>query len=222
MEYLYDEMTSAERKELDHHLKDCAPCRDQSAQFQGTAQSLDQWRVHVPARHQFASSWAARWQPGLKWAAAAALLVTTAFATGRMSRPEIDLPALQAQISGPIEEKMHQEIQATASRALAAAHEKFQADLAAQIQVVADRALAEANATTKQHLEQLALTLTTLREEDKKTLTATLDAYEQQRLSDLRNMREDIERVALFSDESHRSAQRQFVQLASLQQADQN
>jgi hypothetical protein len=218
MEYLYDEIPPTQKKELESHLKGCAPCREKRAELQGTAETLDRWRVELPAKHELAPSW----QPAAKWAVAAALLVTTAFATGRMSRPEVDLAALQAEISKPLEAKMQNEIQVVSARVWAAAQADLQAEFATQLQAVADKALVEANATTKEHLEQLALTLTALREEDKKSFVLTLEAFEQQRLSDLRSMREDIERVAVFSDQSYRSAQRQFVELASLNQAEEN
>lgn len=214
MEYLYDEMSSAQKRELETHVKGCAPCRERRVELRGTTHSLDQWKVEAPAKHEFA----ARWQPGLKWAAAAALLVTTAFATGRMSRPEIDVAALQAQISKPLEEKMQREALLASERALAAAQEKFQAEIQARIQAVAAKAVAEANATTKQHLKELAVTLATLREEDKKNLAATLQTFESQRISDLRSFREDLERVALYSEQSYRTAQRQLVQLAGYTQ----
>jgi hypothetical protein len=45
-----------------------------------------------------------------------------------------------------------------------------------------------------------------------------MKTFETQWLTEYRKMREDLERVALFSDESFRKAQRQLVQLASYTQ----
>ena len=46
-------------------------------------------------------------------------------------------------------------------------------------------------------------------------MNQALMAFETQWLAEYRKMREDLERVALFSDESFRKAQQQLVQLAS-------
>ena len=211
MEYVYHEMPSPDRKELEHHLKGCPACREKAVELQGTTRTLDTWKVEVPAKHAFA----ARWQPGLKWAVAAALLVTTAFAAGRISEPKVDVEALQAQISKPIEEKVQRDLLAS-EQARLAAHEKEMAELNLRLQAVAAKA-AEANAAAREHLEQLALNLAALREEDKKALASALQTYEAQRISDLQRFREDLEKVALYSEQSYRTAQRQLVQLATYQ-----
>jgi hypothetical protein len=212
MEYLYDEMPSPERKELESHLKGCTACREKAMELQGTTRTLDTWKVEVPAKHAFA----ARWQPGFKWAVAAALLVTTAFAAGRMSEPKVDVEALKAQISKPIEEKMRRDLLAS-EQARIASHEKEMAVLNLRMQTVAAKAVSEANASVREHLEQLAVNLAALREEDKKALTSALQSFEAQRISDLQRFREDLEKVALYSEQSYRNAQRQLVQLANYQ-----
>ena len=216
MEYLYDEMPSGEKKTLEAHLELCAPCREKKLDLRGTAASLGQWHVEVPARHRFS----AQWQPAVKWAAAAALLVTTAFATGRMSRPEINVAAIQAQVAKPIEEKLERQMQ-IAQLASARAMKEFQAELSAKLREATEKAMTQSAANTRKQLEQLSVALAALREEDKKVLASTLQALETQRASEYRSLRQDLERVALFSDESFRSAQRQLVQLASYSQPSQ-
>jgi hypothetical protein len=195
MEYLYDEMGSAEKGALEAHVKECPPCQGKRDGLRGTQRSLDEWEVVIPAKHEFAAGW----QPVAKWAAAAVLLVSTAFATGRMSRPALDVEALQAQIARPIEARVEAQMTAATERALALAEEKLRAQLASRLKEVADKALAEAAANTKQQLEELAVTLAALREEDKSMLAAELEAYETQRMADYLKFREDLERVALFS-----------------------
>ena len=195
MEYLYDEMTSAERSAVEAHMKDCAPCQEKRDGLQGTQRSLDEWRVVVPAKHELAKGW----QPVVKWAAAAVLVATTAFATGRISRAPVDVAALQAQISKPIEERVHQQMQAASEQALAAAEAKLQAQLAARLQEVTNKALAETAANTKKQLDDLAVTLAALREQDRTAVTAVLEEFESQRMAEYLKIRADLERVALFS-----------------------
>lgn len=195
MEYLYDEMTSTERSAVEAHLKACAPCREKRDGLQGTQRSLDEWRVVVPAKHELAKGW----QPVVKWAAAAVLVATTAFATGRISRAPVDVAALQAQISKPIEERVYQQLQAASEQALTAAEEKLRAQLAARLQEVTDKAMAEAAANTKKQLDELAVTLAALRQQDKTALAALLEDFENERVAEYIKFRTDLEKVALFS-----------------------
>ena len=191
MEYLYNEMGSAEKSALETHVKGCPPCSEKREGLQGTQRSLDQWEVVVPPKHQLTATW----QPVVKWAAAAVLLVSTAFATGRMSRPPVDVEALQARIAKPIEERVQQQVAAASQQALAAAEERFRAEL----RVMTDKALTDALAKSKVQLEELAAKLSELREQDKSAWAAAFEEYESQRMADYLKIRADLERVALFS-----------------------
>ena len=146
----------------------------------------------------------------MKWAAAAAVLVTTAFATGRFSKATLDAERIQAQIAQPIQDKISQELnlkmQMVADNALQAAGAKWQADMLARL----DKAAAEMMASR----EQASLALAALREQDK-TLAAAFQEIQEKWEQDYLRMRQDIEKVALFTDESARHTQRQFWQLAS-------
>jgi hypothetical protein len=227
MEYLYGEMQSAEKKSLETHLKGCAPCRAAKNEFTGTMETLDTWEVKLPAKHSLADA-RHRFQPVVKWAAAAALLVSTAFAAGRFSRP--DVAALQAQISAQVESNLKSELQApleqrfaeqmevATERAALEAKAKVDLEIAARLNEISMRARADAVLAAEEQIEQLSITLSALREEDRQRMTTALKAIETQWLTENRKMREDLERVAVFSDESYRIAQRQLVQLASYNQ----
>lgn len=195
MDYLYDEMASAEKTALEAHVKDCPPCQEKRDGMRGTQRSLDEWQVIVPAKHEFT----APWQPALKWAAAAVLLVTTAFATARISRPTVDIAALQAQLAKPLEARVEQEVQRASEQALAAVKEKLRLELAVKFQEIADKAVAEATANNKRQLDELSATLAVLRDQDRNALASALEEYEEQRLADYLKFRADLERVALFS-----------------------
>jgi hypothetical protein len=202
MDYLYGEMKSPEKKALETHVKGCGPCREKQKEFAGTMESLDAWRVEVPEKVSLHRG-VGRFQPVLKWAAAAALLVTTGFAAARFSQPEIDVSAITAQVAeqvqSPLEQRMEQEV-------------------AARAQEIALRAQSEAMLAMRREMEEMAAQLASLRDEDRKRMNQALKAFETQWLAEYRKMREDLERVALFSDESFRKAQQQLVQLASFSQ----
>ena len=195
MEYLYDEMDSAERRTLEAHLEICSPCRVKRETFRGTQQSLDHWNVETPSRHEFAP----RWQPVVKWAAAAVLLVSTAFATGRMSRPSIDVESLQAKIATPLKEQLALQLRSASEEANVAMEAKLRAEFAMKLREVSEKTLAEATANVKKQVEELSLAINALREQDKSSLASTLEEYQNQRLAEYMEFRADLERVALFS-----------------------
>jgi hypothetical protein len=214
MEYLYGEMNSPERMSLETHLKTCAPCREKKSEFGGTMESLDAWQVDVREKHSLASG-RQRFQTVTKWAAAAALLVTTGFAAARYSQPAVDVAGLQskitesvkAEIQAPLEKRIEQEMQA-----------RLEAEVAERMQEVALRAQSEAMLAAREQMEEVAAQLATLREEDRKRIMNALKTFETQIVAELHKTRQDLERVALYSDHSFRQTQQQLVQLASFSQ----
>jgi len=215
MEYLYGEVSSAERKEIQRHLQDCSVCREQFRRFGDTQAVLSQWRLELPAKHKLTTPWAS----GLKWAAAAAVLVSTAFATGRFSSPKIDTDVLQAKLAKPLQETIERQVQdnmrAQTDKALLDLRQKLRDELSAGFQQAAEQASAAALARNQQQIEKLSLTLASLRDEDKKAIYSTLQEIQNQHLNDYRKLRKELETVAYTTDESLRNAERQLVQLAS-------
>jgi len=205
MEFLYEEMPSGQRKAVKTHIKGCAPCQQRQSELQGTTARLKAWKVQAPARHEFAPTVF----PVAKWAAAAALLFTTAFAAGRWSKPPLNPADIETQITLPLREKIERSVQARMEAI-------FQTKLTSRLQELSERTAAESIAANKKQLEQIVLQLAALRDEDKKAFFASLQELETRRVSDLRRMREDLEKVALFSDESSRDTQRKLGELASL------
>lgn len=222
MDYLYGEMQSAERKALESHVKGCEPCREKKVEFTGTMETLDSWKVEVPQKVSLTAG-LNRFQPVVKWAAAAALLVTTGFAAARFTQPQVDLVALEAkitqqvatQVQAPLESKMQEASEAAAEMAAAKAREQLDMEVAARVQEITLRAQSEALLAVREQIDDLALELTSLRDDDRRKMQQALKSFETQWLAEYRKLREDLERVALFSDESFRKAQQQLVQLAS-------
>jgi anti-sigma factor RsiW len=217
MEFLYDELPTDRKSEVERHIAGCAECRAKLGELQATQAKLNQWRVVVPAKFRVAKKWA----PGLKWAAAAALLVTTAFAAGRFSKPELDLAAIQASLSAPIQESVEKQVKAQVAAVQADVEKvrdeanKSQIEMAAEMKRLSEKALAEALAANKHQMEQLARTVAALRDEDRKIVYASLQEMQAQLTLENRKLREGIETVALLTDRSLKDAQRKLVQLAS-------
>ena len=102
MEHLYGEnsQTPAQRTAVETHLRSCAECRTQVTAWRQTMSALDAWRLPVAA---------ARSAPrgvvtALRWAAAAAVLVTAGFLAGRSAAP--DAGALRASLLDTIRQEV--------------------------------------------------------------------------------------------------------------------
>jgi len=218
MEFLYGEVSTSSRNEFERHLQSCAVCERQQQELSRTRELLDGWKLEPPL--QTTPLWP-QWFPSLKWAAAAALLVTTAFATGRFTKPALDPQEIEAKISKPLHEKITRDLEArlqdqaqqAAQQALASVRSTLQSDLSARLQEISDKALADSTAAR----EQLSQALASLRDQDK-ALYAALQDLESRRQSEYRGLREDLEKVAVYTDQNLRTAQRQIVQLASFKE----
>jgi hypothetical protein len=212
MEFLYGELPAAPRGELQRHLESCELCQHHVSTWRGTMKQLDEWRVTVATKPKVFPAWAGAW----KWAAAACVIFTSAFATGRLTS-EVDPKVIQASVEENLQRKIGEEATAAAEQALALAHQKWHAELAVRLDEVAQKATAEAVAANKKQLEQFSVTLAALRDEDRKTVLTFLQELDAKRVSDLRSLRQQVETMAVMTDQSLRQAERQLVQLASYQ-----
>lgn len=214
MEFVYDEMAAPEKRALERHIEGCPACLQKRGELLATGRALDDWQVTVPPRQGLRRAW----PPLVKWAAAAALVATTAFSAGRFSKPGVDLAQVQQSLAKPIQESVERQLAAKLQAERAhwqAEAEKAQAQLAAEMRGFSEKALADAMAANKQQLEHFARTVAALRDEDRKAVYATLQEIQGQLALENRKLREGIETVALVTDRSLRDAQRRLVQLAN-------
>ncbi|HTI69061.1 MAG TPA: zf-HC2 domain-containing protein [Candidatus Limnocylindria bacterium] len=118
MAYLYKELGKAERAECDRHLKGCPECQAE----------MERWRTGMEwLDHDSASLVIAQgknvvrfWQqPMLRWAAAAAVILTSGFAMGRLSQPSNDdldkkLAEMREVITRDVQARNQQDLQEVA------------------------------------------------------------------------------------------------------------
>ncbi len=93
MTFLYGEVSAAQQRELDAHLKQCPACAAQVKAWRNGMTSLDTWILPAskPARATFPSM--------LKWAAAAAVVLALGIFLGRQtSHNTAEIAALQATV----------------------------------------------------------------------------------------------------------------------------
>jgi hypothetical protein len=196
MDFLYGELPRRERKQVEQHLQACEPCARQHTDYAQTLARLDRdtGTKRAPSFVPFPAM--------LKWAAAAALLVTTGFTTARLAAPPLRPEVIEAQIAGPLREKLAREMDERAAR---------EAEItAARLDAIARKAASDAALTQ----EQFAVALARLKERDA-ALYAAFKQVQAGWRTQHQALREDLEKVALFTDRSARSTERQLVQLTA-------
>lgn len=196
MSYLYDEADSKERAELDAHLRECAACRQEVANWRGTMSRLDedQATLALPPRGSRTNF---RWQPVLRWALAACVVMCAGFAAGRYGMTSQE--QLRAEMANA-REQMADEIRA-----------RYAEDL----KTIVDAAV---NATTLQNQDALS----TIKQEfvearatDQRQLLTVLDRMELQRTEDYRRLSGGLVRLARQTGDGFKQAEEQFNTLAS-------
>jgi hypothetical protein len=105
MDYLYHEAPANERAKLSAHLAACPECRTQVQGWQKTMTSLDTWQPAIKEAPAFS------WLPAIRWAAAAAIMLSLGFALSQMTTPKVDVAALQAQVRTEIATELKQQMQ---------------------------------------------------------------------------------------------------------------
>lgn len=201
MSYLYDEADATERARLAGHLDECANCRARVGEWKAAQQNLGDWRLgpRRPAR-KVALPMLAR--AGLKWGAAAVLLVGVGFSVGRFStsrsldpqklRAEIE-PEIRKQLRTELAQTMQEELNKSATATLAAAGEQSR-------RILADYAGKIESARTK----------------DNFVISAALDRLGSQQADDYVSLKKQLDTVAVLTDAGLRQTENQVVELAGM------
>ncbi len=185
MDFLYGELAPERRRELGVHLSQCAACAGQVKTWRTGMTALDEWTL--PAMRRAPS----QWQPVLKWAAAAAVVLCLGFALGRQTSPAAkEVAALKSSVV-QLAETMERERLLNASNAVAAATES-------------------ANSTTDQLLSDYAELNEARRAEDRQTFAAALHTFDLR----LARLRTELETVAVNTEDGFQQTQVGLTSLA--------
>jgi hypothetical protein len=185
MDFLYGELAPERRRELGAHLAKCACCIEQVKSWRAGMTALDEWSL--PAMRRAPN----QWQPVLKWAAAAAVVLCVGFALGRQTAPAAqELAALKSSVA-QLAETMERERLLNASNAAAAATES-------------------ANSATAQFLSEYAELDEARRAEDRQSMTVALRAFEMR----LTRLRTELETVAVNTEDGFQLTQVGLTRLA--------
>ena len=203
MEFLYGEHRA--NNEMKAHLAACNECQASVARWKLAMKSLDSWRLSAapPVRS---------WQPVVKWAAAAMLILAAGFGFGRTVSPSrVDA----AQIRAAIEPSLKASLETELRQKLALDYQK---QLREELDRVAGATIAAANAETTRLLSGFANATAEKRTEEAQAILAALKEMETKRVNDYAGLRKELETVAVLTEFGLRNAQRDIVQLASITQ----
>jgi hypothetical protein len=176
--FVFGEADASQRRKLESHLQSCAECREEIETWQRSVGRLDSWKLPRISRSRLG------FVPLVKWAAAAAVVLSLGFGLGRMSGARIDAQKVRAAVERDIHGQLAQIAREEAAKTAAAAIKAF-----------------------SQQAE-------TRRAADNRMIFAVLDRLETQHTTDCLALKKELDTVALNADAGLRLAEEQFVQLA--------
>jgi hypothetical protein len=195
MSYLYEELSPAARREADAHLQGCPECRQRMDQWRGTMGLLDadHATLALPRRGQLAAAW----QPVLRWALAASVVLVTGFLAGRATGPD----------------------QADLEKQVAAAKEQLSTELRARYQDDL-KAIAAATVTTTTEQNKAFLTefnrqFNDARSQERRDWLAALDAINERHTTEMASLRQGLNILARETGTGFRQAESQLNLLAA-------
>jgi hypothetical protein len=187
MAFLYEEVAPQQKRELQAHLAQCAACAEQVKGWRAGMTALNEWPLPIVRRAPH------RWQPMVKWAAAAAVVLGVGFFMGRQTTTTAsEFAALKtsvAQLTETVKRDRHLNTM---------------------------NAAATANAEVLRLLAEYARLDEDGRAEDRKTVALALQEFE----SRLARLRAELETVAVNTEDGFQQTQEGLTRLVSLNAAD--
>jgi len=114
--YVYGEAPSITQRELAAHLKDCPQCREEIETWKRNLNRLDAWKL--PRTRKARTAMLA---PFMRWAAAAAVMLTAGILIGRTTAPKVDVEKLRSAITPEIQRDLNREMTELVSQEVARA-----------------------------------------------------------------------------------------------------
>lgn len=195
MSYLYGELSPSARRAADSHLRDCAECRDRVDRWRATMGLLDadHATLTLPRRGQLAAAW----QPALRWALAASVILVAGFLAGRAT--------------GPSSADVERQITAARDQLATELRTRYQDDLKAI-------AAATVSATTEQNkafLTEFNRQFNEARTSERRDFVAALDDLSAKHTTDLLDLRRDLTALARRTGTGFQQAESQLNLLAA-------
>ena len=197
MSYLYDELNADQSANLKAHLHTCLDCKYKVNEWRAARSGLDEWRVPKRRGRVLLA------QPMVKWAVAAAIVLSIGVGIGRLTSAPPDVQQVRAAIEPELRQELRRE---------------FAQLFRDQLDKSASTTLAASTEQTRQLLAEFARAVEAKRTEDYQAINAALDKLQSQRLADFFSLKKDVDTMAVLTESGFRRAQQQLVQLADYSQ----
>jgi hypothetical protein len=202
--FLFGEADGPRRNELNQHLASCPACAREVAAWQRSLRQLDRWRLPAQPKPPIIP-----FQPALKWALAAALVLGAGVLIGRLTSPgSANIAALRDQVSASVQASLRMELND--------AMDKLRAETDQRAAATEARLATASAAETQRVWRTLLEALDNARTEDGRAVEALLRDYQQQHNEEFVSLRKDLETLASMTDEELRQARLRLVQLAAV------
>jgi Putative zinc-finger len=176
--FIFGEADAGRRQQLESHLDDCAECRDEIQSWQRSLGRLDSWKLPAAEKRRATSA------PLVKWAAAAAVVLSIGFAIGRGTAAHVDAEKVRAAVEkdlrGQLAQIARDEAAKSASLAITALSQKAESRRAA----------------------------------DNRVIFAVLERLETQHTTDCLTLKKELDTLAINADAGLRKTEEQLVQFA--------
>jgi Putative zinc-finger len=176
--FIFGEASAGQTRQLESHLDECAECRDEIQSWQRSLGRLDSWKLPAVAKRR------TNFAPLVKWAAAAAVVLSIGFAIGRGTAAHVDADKVRAAVEkdlrGQLAQIARDEAAKTASLAITAYSQKTE----------------------------------TRRAADNRVMFAVLERLETQHTTDCLTLKKELDTLAINADAGLRQTEEQLVQFA--------
>lgn len=200
--YLFGEAPTELNKKLNAHLKECPACADEVKGLQQTMRRLDAWQYPRPVVRL-------RFEPVLKLAAAAAIVLAVGVALGRLTAPPADLAQAKAELRSSLLSELQnfaQQNEVSCSNLVASAEGRIVRTTEDALNTLGSELIEAVN------IKSAA---------DRQQIQGVLDEFTRQRQADYVSLRRDLETVASAAHEEIRQTHFTMLQIANSTPANQ-
>ncbi len=222
MSFLYGELETSKRGQLDSHLCDCPECKASVASWRDAMTQLDAF--NVPGRNSRQNQ--TMFRPGfVKWGMAALFILGIGFGFGRIFKASSqEVKKLEAAMLPRIREQLREDFRAALQAGLASTQNGATNEFRQAVHTAFTEWTANQNATANSETHRLIAALTesiiAARAEDREATLALLKKLEQQNLAAFALLKKNLETVAVVADNRFHQTETQLGQLISYAQPD--
>jgi len=185
--YVGDETPAENRQSMSDHLAQCVDCSQRVQEWKGTLLRLDEWRAPLWQSKSIA--------PWIKWAAAAAIVLSSAFVAGNVYARH-ESRARQAMLT-----QVEQRVDLQLSQVLRAERAQRETWLSNVVVQVEARAVNQAERHVVEMISAISEDFQTGREEDRARMDRLVERIRTEHSESILALRRDLETLAANADD---------------------